>query len=150
MADRMLAQMEELFSVVEGASIRRMFGGLGIFRDGLMFALVADDILYMKADEGTAPAYEAEGCGQWSYEAKSRVMPMPYWQLPERLYDEPDEFRTWALAAFDVAKRTVKKKPKAGKKPAGKKPTGKAGANGARGKPRAAKRVAKPAATRKK
>jgi DNA transformation protein len=123
MADRMLEQMEELFSVVDGVSIRRMFGGLGVFRERLMFALVADDILYMKADGQTAPAYEAEGCGQWSYAAKSRVMPMPYWQLPERLYDDPDAFRTWALAAFEAARRTAgKKKPKAAKPAARRKP----------------------------
>ena len=132
MADRMIEQMEELFSVVDGVSVRRMFGGLGIFREGLMIALVSNDILYMKADAETAPAYEAEGCGQWSYAAKSRVMPMPYWQLPERLYDEPEEFRTWALAAFDVAKRTVKPRKA---KPA------KVGANGASRKPKAAKRA---------
>jgi DNA transformation protein len=132
--------MEELFSVVDGVSIRRMFGGLGIFREGLMFALVADDVLYMKADEQTAPAYEAEGCGQWTYEAKTRVMPMPYWRLPERLHDEPEEFRTWALAAFDVAKRTAK--PKTAKAVRAK-PGKKAAANGATAKPRAVKRAAK-------
>ena len=112
------AQMEELFAVVEGVSLRRMFGGLGMFRRGLMFALVADEVLYMKADEATSDAYEAEGCGQWVYDGKTRPVPMPYWRLPERLYDEPDEFRDWALAAFAVAERMAKpKKPSARKPP---------------------------------
>jgi DNA transformation protein and related proteins len=109
-------QLEELFATIEGATLRRMFGGLGIFKNGLMFALVADDVLYMKADEATAPRFAAEGFGQWIYPGRGRAVPMPYWQVPDRLFDEPDEFREWALVAFDVAERT-KKKPKA-KKPA--------------------------------
>jgi DNA transformation protein len=107
-------QMEELFAVVEGATLRRMFGGVGIFKNGLMFALVADDVLYMKADEATAPRFVAEGFGQWIYPGRGRPVPMPYWQVPDRLFDEPDEFREWAIVAFEVAERT-KKQPKAKK-----------------------------------
>jgi DNA transformation protein len=107
------AQMEELFAPVEGTTIRRMFGGLGIFREGLMYALVADGVLYLKADAETKDAFEAEGCRQWVYDGKQRAVAMPYWRMPERLYDEPDAFREWALAAFAVAARTAK--PKTGK-----------------------------------
>ena len=109
-------QLEELFATIEGATLRRMFGGIGVFKDGLMFALVADDILYMKADEATAPRFAAEGFGQWIYPGRDRPVPMPYWQVPDRLFDDADEFREWALIAFDAAERT-KKQPKA-KKPA--------------------------------
>ncbi|MEO8668921.1 MAG: TfoX/Sxy family protein [Bauldia sp.] len=107
------AQMEELFASIEGTTVRRMFGGLGVFRQGLMYALVADDVLYLKGDAGTQAAFEREDCPQWIYDGKQRPVAMPYWRLPERLYDEPDEFREWALAAFAVAERTAK--PKAGK-----------------------------------
>ena len=107
--------LEELFAPV-GATLRKMFGGVGVFKQGLMFALVADDVLYMKADEQTAPKFGAEGFGQWVYRGRDRLVPMPYWQVPDRLFDEPDEFREWALIAFDVAERT--KKPAAGRKAA--------------------------------
>jgi DNA transformation protein len=107
--------LEELFEPVRGVTIKRMFGGLGIFKDGLMFALVADDVLYFKADDATSPGFEKEGFGQWTYEGRGRKVPMPYWQAPDRLYDEPDDFAAWARAAFDVAKRT-QKQPKGGKK----------------------------------
>lgn len=117
--------LEELFAPLGGVSIRRMFGGLGIFKGGLMFALVADDVLFFKADEETAPRFAAEGFSQWVYEGGSRKVAMPYWQAPDRLYDEPDDFTDWARAAFEVAVRT-QKKPKGGrqaaKKPAGKSP----------------------------
>lgn len=107
--------LAELFEPVGGVTIKRMFGGLGVFKGGLMFALVADDVLYFKADEATAPRYAAEGFGQWVYEGRGRKVPMPYWQAPERLYDEPDDFAEWARDAFEVALRT-QKKPKIGKK----------------------------------
>ena len=110
------ARVEELFAPVEGTSVRRMFGGFGIFRRGIMYGLVASDVLYLKADELTRATFEAEGCEQWVYDGKQRPVPMPYWRVPERLHDEPDEFREWALAAFAVAERTTKPKaPKPGR-----------------------------------
>lgn len=106
----------DLFEPVGGVTFRRMFGGVGIFRQGLMFALVADDALYLKADETTSIAFKAEGCGPFVYDGKDRPVVMQYWRLPERLYDEPDEFRQWALDAFSVAERARKQKPKSKRK----------------------------------
>lgn len=110
--------LEELFAPLGGVTIRRMFGGLGVFKEGMMFALVADDVLYFKADETTAPQFEAEGYGRWVYPGRDRAVPMPYWQAPERLFDEAEAFAEWARAAFAVAGRNkAKAKPKAKRKP---------------------------------
>lgn len=102
----------ELFEPIGGVTFRKMFGGVGIFRDGLMFALVADDTLYLKADEGTAVDFQAEGSGPFVYDGKDRPVAMQYWRLPERLYDDPEAFREWALTAFEVAVRARAEKPK--------------------------------------
>jgi DNA transformation protein len=105
--------LEELFAPLGGVSLRRMFGGVGVFKEGIMFGLVADDVLYLKADETTSPGYETEGCGPFVYEGmKARTVTMPYWRLPDRLLDEPEEFTRWADAAFAVAVRTAKPKKK--------------------------------------
>ena len=82
-----------------------------------MFALVAEDTLYLKADEDTAIAFKAEGCGPFLYDGKDRPVAMRYWRLPERLYDEPDEFRQWALNAFAVAERAQAERPKRKSRP---------------------------------
>jgi DNA transformation protein len=108
----------DLFEPVGGVSFRKMFGGLGIFRQGLMFALVADDTLYLKADDATSIAFKAEGSGPFVYDGKGRPIAMQYWRLPERLYDEPDEFRLWALNAFDVAEQVRVEKPRRKPRPA--------------------------------
>ncbi|HLF20901.1 MAG TPA: TfoX/Sxy family protein, partial [Aestuariivirga sp.] len=66
-------------------SVRPMFSGAGVFRDGLMFALVANDVLYFKADDTTKPDFEAEGLGPFVYGTKKgKNTIMSYRRAPER------------------------------------------------------------------
>lgn len=115
--------LEELFEPVGRVGFRRMFGGLGIFRDGLMFGLVAGETLHFKADERDRAAFEAEGSAPFGYDTKDgRRTLTSYWQVPERLFDEPDEFRGWALRAVDAALRADAAKAGKGGGPGTKKP----------------------------
>lgn len=91
--------------------VKRMFGGAGIFREGLMFGLIAEECLYLKADDETKADFEAEGSGPFLYEKNGKTMEMSYWRLPERLYDDPEEFTDWARHAFSVAMRADAAKP---------------------------------------
>ena len=110
-ADGDREQLAELFAPLGGVGFRRMFGGTGIFKDGLMFAMLnGDGVLWFKGDAETAPAFAAEGCEQWTPNMRGRVHPMPYWRAPERLFDEPEEFAEWARRAYEVARRTAKPK----------------------------------------
>ena len=63
----------ELFASFRPVTIRRMFGGAGIFADGMMFALVSDGAIFLKADAQTIPDFEREGLGPFSYETKKGV-----------------------------------------------------------------------------
>lgn len=122
--------LEELLAPLDGVSIRRMFGGRGVFKDGLMFALMSSrGVFYLKADQETAPAFAAEGCEQWMPEMTRRTMAMPYWRAPERLFDEPEDFADWAKAAYAAARRIEAAKARPGKAKAVAKPgsTGKSG-----------------------
>ena len=91
-------------------TVRRMFGGAGVYCDGLMFGLVADDTLYFRVDDGNRRAFEAEGSAPFSYDGKGRTIVLPYWRVPERLFDEPDEMLVWARAALAAARRVAEKK----------------------------------------
>src|SRR6266545_2721075 len=117
--------IQELFSVFGVVAVRRMFGGAGIYADGTMFALVADGVIYLKADELSTPAFERENLPPFTYETKDgRRGVMSYRRMPERLYDDPDELATWAHAALAAAQRSGKKRASgkaAGKTTAGKK-----------------------------
>ncbi len=93
-------------------SVRRMFGGAGVYADGVMFGLVADDTLYLKADDETKAAFETEGLGPYGYGGKGKRIDLPYWRAPERLLDDPDEMVEWARTALGVARRAAAAKPK--------------------------------------
>ena len=98
--------IKELFSAFGLVSVRRMFGGAGIFADGLMIGLISDDEIYLKADDQTVPSFQAEGMKPFTYGAKSRPVVMSYWRMPERLFDDSDELAQWARAALGAAQRT--------------------------------------------
>lgn len=85
-------------------SIRNMFGGAGIYTDGVMFALLADDVLYLKADATSARTFEAEGMGPFTYAMPGKPpVAMSYWEVPPRLLEEPDELAEWAREAHRIA-----------------------------------------------
>jgi DNA transformation protein len=107
--------IQELFSAFGVVAVRRMFGGAGIYAHGTMFALVADGVIYLKADELSTSAFERENLPPFTYGTKDgKRGVMSYRRMPERLYDDPDELATWARAALAAAQRTglraVKKK----------------------------------------
>jgi DNA transformation protein len=77
-----------------------------------MFGLIAPDTLYFKVDHDNRPAFEAEGSEPFSYEGKGKPIQLPYWRVPERLFDEPEEMLEWARAAFAAARRASAAKAK--------------------------------------
>ncbi len=97
--------LEDQFAPMPGVAIKAMFGGLGVFRDGIMIGLVADDTLYLRADDANRAGFEAAGSRPFVYPARGREMEMPYWRAPESLYDDPEAFLSWAEAAFAAALR---------------------------------------------
>lgn len=100
-------------------SVRRMFGGAGLFRDGLMFALIVDDTLYFKVDDTTRPGYEAQGMGPFTYRRKGESAALGYYQAPEAAMEDPDPLCDLARDAFAVALRAqAEKKTKKERRPA--------------------------------
>ncbi len=102
--------IHELFAPFRPVTVRRMFGGAGLFCEGLMFGLVFDGAIYLKVDEASIPEFEREGSKPFVYtRAKSpgRIgrASLSYWRLPERLYDDPDELAAWAGRALAIAER---------------------------------------------
>ena len=97
-------------------SVRRMFGGAGIFRDGMMFALVADETLYLKADAVSQGEFEALDLPPFTYGAKGgKRTVMAYWRAPEACLEDRDEMTEWARRAFGAALR-ARKPAKTGKR----------------------------------
>jgi DNA transformation protein len=100
--------ISELFAPFGPVTVKRMFGGAGIWSEGLMFALVFDGAIFLKVDSASIPDFEREGSRPFVYtRAKSRGRvgraSLSYWRLPERLYDDPDELAVWANRALAIA-----------------------------------------------
>jgi DNA transformation protein len=107
----------DLFADFGPVTIRRMFSGFGISADGTNFALALRSGLYLRADDQTIPRFEAEGSKPFQYQTRARTVTVgSYWQLPERLYDDPEQLTGWARAALAAAQRAgLRKRPKARK-----------------------------------
>jgi DNA transformation protein len=98
--------IEEMFEGLGPISIRRMFGGKGIYHDGLIIAIDLRGEIMLKADSGSGPEFAAAGARQWSYEGKKgKPVLMPYWSVPESAFDDPDEMNKWTRLAYEAALR---------------------------------------------
>jgi DNA transformation protein and related proteins len=82
-------------------TIRNMFGGAGIYAGGVMFAILDDDVLYLKTDETSARAFRQEGMEPFTYvmEGKGPVA-MSYFEVPPRLLEAPEELVAWTHEAI--------------------------------------------------
>jgi DNA transformation protein len=100
--------LSDLFAAFGPIGIRRMFRGAGLFVDDVMFGIVDDGVIYLKADEVTIPAYRRERSSPFTYATRTGARALTsYWRLPERLYDEPEELAAWARSALAVAQRAA-------------------------------------------
>lgn len=90
-------------------TVRRMFGGAGLYAGGVFFAVMDNDELYFKVDDTTRPKYEAAGSGPFA--------PMPtegpmrgYYEVPAEVLDDRDELAAWARDAVAIGRAAAKKK----------------------------------------
>jgi DNA transformation protein len=101
----------DLFSDFGPVTIRPMFSGFGISADGINFALSLRAGLYFRADDQTIPQFEAEGSKPFQYQTRAKTVTVnSYWQLPARLFDDPEELTGWARAALAAAQRAAVRK----------------------------------------
>jgi DNA transformation protein len=99
-------EIEEMFSALGPVTIKRMFGGKGVYHKGLIIAVEVRDEMLLKADAISAPEFEAAGARRWFYEGKKgKPINMPYWSVPEDAFDDPDIMARWVKLAYEAALR---------------------------------------------
>jgi DNA transformation protein len=104
-------KVKELLAPLEAVrtiASKKMFGGIGIYSDGVFFAVIDDDRLFFKADDVNGPDYDEHDADQWVI-AGEPPSPMPYREVPSAILADSKEIATWIDAAVEVALR--KKKP---------------------------------------
>ncbi len=107
-----IAFLHEVFESFGSITTRKMFGGYGIYHDGLMFGLVADEVLYLKADETNRLHFESRGLTAFEYEKKGKTFKMSYYLAPEEIYDDREAAALWAMRSYEAALRAKSAKRK--------------------------------------
>ncbi|WP_455211702.1 TfoX/Sxy family protein [Kaarinaea lacus] len=100
-------EMLQLFGFV---TAKPMFGGYGLYADGVMFALIADDTLYFKADELSKNDFTALGLAPFCYSKNGSQYKMSYYCAPDDALEDFELMNVWAQKAFDAALRVNKEK----------------------------------------
>jgi DNA transformation protein len=111
-----IAYAQELFAPFGEIKIRKMFGGAGVYCDGLFFAVMADETIYLKVDEQSRAEFARAGLEPFRFETKEGgAVEMSYYAAPGDFYDDADATRRWTALALDAARRAAKfrkKRPK--------------------------------------
>ncbi len=111
--------IEYLLELLQGTggevTARKMFGGYGLYYntqdfESIMFALVADDVLYLKTDAENRGDFEQRKLAAFQYERSGKTYSMSYNEAPGETLDDPDEMTFWARKAIDAARRSAAKK----------------------------------------
>lgn len=103
--------MSDLFFDIEAITSKKMFGGYGFYKGGIIFAIMINGQLYFKVDNQTRPDFETLDSHPFSYKsAKNKTVTMSYWTVPESVMEDHDQLLQWIENAVQVSLRS--KKPK--------------------------------------
>jgi DNA transformation protein and related proteins len=107
----------DLFRPFAAVTVRRMFSGHAVYREGIVFALALRDGLYLRCDAETEPAFEAEGLPPFTYASRGATRTIAsYRRMPEGCFDDEDMLVEWARRGWQAALRTPLKSSKARRK----------------------------------
>lgn len=105
-----VSHVVEMIEELGGVSAYKMFGGYGIYYDGLMFGLIVDDVLYLKADAENADDFIAMGLRPFVYLRKGKPVEMSYYMAPEEVLEDGRSAARWAWRSYEAALRAAKTK----------------------------------------
>jgi DNA transformation protein len=109
MSLQFIHSLNDVFAQLHPFTHKRMFGGYGLFKQGLMFALVFDDEVYLKANKHTQEEFIKQGCEAFIYTRQKKPVSLQYYLAPETIFDDPDDASYWGQLAFNAALAGSKK-----------------------------------------
>jgi DNA transformation protein and related proteins len=112
-----VAFAEELLSSVGPVTVRRMFGGHGVYADGVFFAILDDDELFLKTDDETRARFVEADCRMWTYPGTDETN---YYRPPDEAHDDPESMAPWARLGLEAALRARAAKVAKPKRPSAK------------------------------
>jgi DNA transformation protein len=97
----------DLMQSIGPVQSKRMFGGYGLFLEGLMFGLIVDNTLYLKADKDSEQEFKGKGLEAFTYQKKDKAVSLSYFQAPEEALENYEEMNSWANKAYAAALRAA-------------------------------------------
>ena len=110
MQNEFVEYLLELLESLGDIQARAMFGGFGIYRQGLMFGIVEDDALYLKVDDKNLSDFESKGMKPFTYKRQGKEVALSYYQVPYEAIDDTEHLCELAKKAYDAALRSFKTK----------------------------------------
>jgi DNA transformation protein len=111
--------VKEMFAPLGDIVAKRMFGAAGLYCDGLFFAVIDDDALYLKTDAQNRPEFEAAGLAPAIItNSNGETVALSYYAAPEEVFEDSETLARWTELALAAARRAAAKKaPKRKKAP---------------------------------
>ncbi|HEY2344274.1 MAG TPA: TfoX/Sxy family protein [Xanthomonadaceae bacterium] len=106
-----IAHLHELLDPLGRVAARAMFGGWGLYLDGIIVGIVDEGRLYLKTDAESQPEFAAAGSAPFVYMSKEGPMAMSYWSVPDEALDATEAMAPWARLALAAALRKQAAKP---------------------------------------
>jgi DNA transformation protein len=98
--------LEDVLHDVKDVTARAMFGGYGLYKNGVIFGIIVDDELYFKADDKNRGQFKDRHSEPFTYEAKKgKRVAMSYWKVPADILEDPNVLPKWIDASVQASKR---------------------------------------------
>lgn len=105
-SENYLQYIKDQLSEFGEIEIKKMFGGVGFFREGLMFGMIGGDVFRLKVDEYNQADFEQQGMK--AFQSTNKKKGMPYWEVPAAVLENKEELSEWARKAYEAAVRAKK------------------------------------------
>lgn len=93
---------EDVLADISGITSKRMFGGYGIYKDGIFFAIIADGQTYFKVDKTNQEQYELHGSKPFTYQNKNKTVALSYWLVPENVLEDRELIAEWVDQSVEI------------------------------------------------
>jgi len=105
-------RLKALFEPFGLVTVKGMFGGHGVYIEGLCFAIEHGGEVFLKADAESRPSFAAAGCSPFIYDARGKATPTSFWRLPPTACEDATELTRWAVLGLEAARRAAADKAK--------------------------------------
>jgi DNA transformation protein len=106
LSDEFIDYVIDQLSAWGDVSARKMFGGAGLYCDGVMFALIADDVAYLKVDDSNREDFVKAGSSPFNpYPDKVKTTVVSYYEIPADVLEDPPVLARWAECSLAIARK---------------------------------------------